>query len=86
MSFPPWLQVPGAQLMPANTTISAVKLVVGQTAQCIGRFPVPPAGFALPGTFTKLFANPTGGKCAGQFNSFYQAIGPDGTFVTQCAP
>ena len=71
--------------MPANTTINLAPRVVGQVAQCIGRFPVAPAGFALPSTLTKLFANPSGGKCAGQFNSFYQAIGPDGTFVVQCA-
>ncbi len=72
--------------MPSSTTISFTRRVVGQVAQCIGRFPVPPAGFALPANFTKLFVNPSGGKCSGQFNSFYQSIGPDGTFVTQCAP
>jgi hypothetical protein len=77
--------------MPANTIINAVKLVKedGTTngtlklAQCIGRFPAPPAGFALP--VTQLFANPSGGKCGGSLNSFYQSITPDGAFVVQCA-
>jgi hypothetical protein len=71
--------------MPANTTINFAPKELGKVSQCIGRFPVAPAGFALPTTLTKLFPNPSGGKCASQFNSFYQAIEPDGTFVTQCA-
>uniref|UniRef100_A0A383VBK5 LysM domain-containing protein n=1 Tax=Tetradesmus obliquus TaxID=3088 RepID=A0A383VBK5_TETOB len=77
--------IPGALPFPAGTILSAVNLVPGQIAQCVGRFPFPnPLPYALPPTGQQLFSPPNGGRCAGQFTSFYQGLGPDGGFVVQC--
>lgn len=77
--------IPGAMPFPAGTILSGVVAVPGQIAQCVGRFPYPnPAPYRLPSNGVQLFSTPNGAKCAGQFNNFYQGLGPDGGFVVQC--
>ena len=51
------------------------------------RFPYPnPSPYRLPANGVQLTTPPNGGRCAGQFNRFYQGLGPDGGFVVPCTP
>lgn len=78
-------QIPGAKPFPAGTIIASQKLVPGALAQCVGKFMSNvSAPYKLPLSTTQWITTPSGGKCAGQFTSFFGSVAPTGDFTVRC--